>query len=173
MTSAIKNNRVYYEQSEKPSWNDTLNKLTKGYAKTTIQSYAPFGAKKPDGTPDETSTMTKYYDKDNKLLATVFDVKSKQTSHKSISTPDADYHDWDEDGLIDSKSTNSVEKTKKNDAFIESIIKKYDKGNGIFKGVVISQIISENPFISVQDIMLYNKNRYLNNQLNNKLNLNM
>lgn len=151
-TYVVRNDRKYYDNDKKPDWNAVLNKAICGYDRKEVVPYAPCGATKPDGTPDKTCTETNYY-KGNQLLASVYDVKSKDSNHMSIKTEEADYHDWDRDGQIDCRD---IDKVYNRNEIKLTILRQYSNNRPIIDGILITKIITENPQITMQDIQDFN-----------------
>jgi len=92
--------RSYYNNNEKPNWNDELNKAIKGVARVETKPYAAFDEGEP------ISTETVYYDSQGHKLASVFNVRSKTSdtyNYNILKTQDGSYIDWDMDGNIDCK----------------------------------------------------------------------
>lgn len=104
----VRNDRTYYSDGAKPDFDKVLSDAIAGYTKIETIKYAAFGARTADGSPDLNSTETKYYSQDGKLMATVTNVGGEDYPHMAISTPTADYHDWDKDGKIDSVDRDRV-----------------------------------------------------------------
>ena len=160
----VRNNRKYYDSANKPNWDNILNEAINGYDRKEVVPYAPLGATKPDGTPDETCTETNYY-KGDKLLASVYDVKSKDSNHMSIETPNANYFDWDRDGKIDCRDTDQVYKKETLSLEKQNTLRQYGNNRPIVNGILISKIINSHPEITMLDIEEYNRS-YVQSYIN-------